>query len=265
MNTERGVMCFQGASPYLFPCPSVSSVAKPLFKMPSLPDIPAELGGHRFAEPALAREALTHSSAQRKDSDGNPFDSERLEFLGDAVLGLVLADTLHASRPVAREGELSGCRAALASRPALAKASRALGLPSLVDAGDEAASAARIREMDSVAENVFEATVGAVYRDAGLDAARAFVLRALGEALESVKPVDSPKNRLQELLQSRAKGGNAGALIEYRTVATEGPDHARRFTVEVWFDGAPRGRGEGVSVKVAGESAARAALAEFTE
>lgn len=228
--------------------------------MASLPELPAEIGGHRFANSALARESLTHSSAQRKDASGLPYDSERLEFLGDAVLGFVLADALQASRPGAREGELSGCRAALASRPALAKVSRALGLPALVDAGDEPASASRIREMDSTAENVFEALVGAVYRDAGIEAARAFVLRALGDSPESVKPVDSPKNRLQELLQARAKGGNAGALISYRTVATEGPEHARRFTVEVWFDGACRGRGEGVSVKAASEAAARSAL-----
>lgn len=230
--------------------------------MASLPEIPAVIGGHRFADSALAREALTHASAQRRDAAGNPFDCERLEFLGDAVLGLILADALHAGRPLAREGELSSCRAALASRAALAKASRELGLPELVDAGDESGASARIRETDSVAENVFEATVGAVYRDAGLDAARAFVLRSLGDAPATVKPVDSPKNRLQEFLQARSGGGNAGALVEYRTVATGGPDHARRFTVEVWFDGACRGRGEGASVKVAGEAAARAALAE---
>src|SRR6476619_1427318 len=106
-------------------------------------DMPTEIGGHEFADPALAREALTHASAQRKDAAGNPFDCERLEFLGDAVLGLILADALHSGRPGAREGELSSCRASLASRGALAKVSRALGLPALTDAGDEPASSAR--------------------------------------------------------------------------------------------------------------------------
>ena len=228
--------------------------------MVTRPEIPAEIGGHTFATPELAREALTHASAQRRDAVGAPFDSERLEFLGDAVLGMILADTLHGSRPLAREGELTGCRAALASRAALARASRALGLPGLVDAGDDPGAAGRIRETDSTAENSFEALVGAVYRDAGIDAARKFVLSVLGDAIAAVAPVDSPKNRLQELLQSREGGGNAGALLEYRTVSVEGPDHARRFTVEVWFDGACRGCGEGPSVKTAGEAAARAAL-----
>ena len=228
--------------------------------MASLPELPVPLGGHTFADARLAREALTHASAQRRDEAGNPVDSERLEFLGDAVLGMILADALHAARPLAHEGELSGCRAALASRGALAKASRALGLPELVDAGDDPASATRIRATDSAAENAFEALVGAIYRDAGFEAARAFVMFGLGEALAAVKPVDSPKNRLQELVQARVAGGNAGTLIEYRTIATEGPDHARKFTVEVWFDDACRGRGEGVSVKLAGEAAARAAL-----
>lgn len=228
--------------------------------MASFHEIPATLGGHTFTERNLAREALTHPAAQRRDEAGNPVDSERLEFLGDAVLGLILADTLQATRPLAREGELTGCRAALASRGALTKVSRALGLPEHIDAGDEPVSAARIRATDSAAENAFEALVGAIYRDAGIEAARAFVLRALGPALASVQPVDSPKNRLQELVQARAAGGNAGTLIEYRTVASEGPDHARRFILEVWFDGACRGRGEGASVKLAGEAAARAAL-----
>ena len=226
---------------------------------PDLPE-PVLLGAHRFARAELAREALTHPSAQRRTADGLPFDSERLEFLGDAVLGLVLADALHAARPAAREGELSACRAALASRPSLAPASRALGLPALLDAGDDAPAAGRIRATDSAAENVFEAVVGAVYRDAGLDAARAFILSALGDSIAAVSPVDSPKNPLQELIQARSKGLNAGALIEYRTVSVEGPEHARRFTVEVHFDGACRGRGEGPSVKLAAEAAAREAL-----
>lgn len=226
---------------------------------PSRPT-PETLGGHRFRDAGLLREALTHRCALRRHPDGTSLDSERLEFLGDAVLGLALADVLHERRPQAREGELSACRAALVSRASLARASRALGLPGLIDAGDDTPAAERIRATDSAAENAFEAVVGAVYRDAGPDAARSFILRALGDTVDTVAPVDSPKNRLQEWLQARHPGVNATSLVEYRTVSAEGPDHARRYTVEVRFDGARQGLGTGGSVKIAGEAAARAAL-----
>lgn len=208
-----------------------------------------------FANDALRRRALTHPAA------GRDADSERLEFLGDAVIGLVLAAALHDARPDAPEGELTACRAALASRPSLAAAARRSGLPAMLDTGDEPVSAARLRETDSAAENVFEAMTGAIFADAGFDAAKAFVLAALGDDIARARPVDSPKNRLQEKLQATERGANAGTLVEYRTVAAEGEGHARRFTVEVWFGGAARGRGEGSSLKAAGEAAARAALA----
>ncbi len=223
--------------------------------------LPESIAGHRFARPELACEALTHPCARRRKPDGSPLDSERLEFLGDAVINLVLADALHATRPEAGEGELSACRATLASGPTLTRLARNLGLTELIDAGDDPAASARVRGTDSAAENAMEALVGAVYRDAGIEAARALTLSLLGEELMSVKPVDSPKNKLQELVQARSRGANAGALIEYRTVAAEGPVHARRFTVEVRIEGVSHGLGEGASLKLAGEAAARAALA----
>jgi len=220
---------------------------------------PSEIPGPVFSDGPSLREALTHPVA------GRGYDFERLEFLGDAVIGLVLAEALRVARPDAPEGELSACRAALASRASLAAVSRLLGLPGRVDAGDEPVSAARIRAMDSTAENVFEAMAGAIFSDAGYAAARTFVLAALGDSVATVRPVDSPKNRLQEILQAAGKGANAGTLVEYRTIATSGPEHARSFTVEVWFDGAVRGSGEGASLKSAGEAAARAALAALGE
>lgn len=220
---------------------------------------PHIIGGHTFARHELVRAALTHPSAQRRSDDGAPVDSERLEFLGDAVLGLVLADMLFEKHPGENEGDLSRRRAAAVSRPSLATVSRRLGLPALIDAGDDAPAANRICATDSAAENAFEAMVGAVYRDAGFPAAREFVRRALG-ALPEPAPQSSARNRLQEWLQARSGGANVSELLEYRTVSVSGPAHARRHVVEVWFDGGCRGRGEGGSVKAAAEIAAREAL-----
>lgn len=215
-----------------------------------------------LVDAALRREAATHPAAGRRDVSGRPLSFERLEFLGDAVLGLVLAEALRDARPEAPEGELTACRAALASGASLAAVSRRLGLPEMLDAGDEPVSAARLRATSSAAENALEAMIGAVFASGGYPAAKTFVLAAFGDAIVSVRPVDSPKNRLQEKLQTANPGANAGSLVEYRTVSATGADHERRFVVEVWSAGAPLGRGQGPSLKAAGEAAARAALGE---
>ena len=220
---------------------------------------PPRLAGRDFASPALLAEALSHPAACRRDASGAPLHSERLEFLGDAVLALALAGALFEKFPSADEGELTRRRAALVSRASLARASRALGLPDLIDAGDEPGASVRIRATDSAAENAFEAVVGAVYLDAGWPAARDFALAALGP-LDAVAPGGSARNRLQEKLQAESRGANVAAILEYRTVSVSGPDHARRHVVEVLVRGESWGTGEGASVKVAAEAAALAAL-----
>ena len=228
--------------------------------MASLPEIPAEIGGYAFASPSLLREALTHAVAQRRDAAGNPFDSERLEFLGDAVLGLVLADALHSGRPDAREGELSSCRAALASRATLAAAAVRLGLPAFIDAGDDAPASSRIRETDSSAENAFEALVGAVYRDAGYPSARRSC------CAPSVTPSPAFARSIRRKTDCRKSFRRAPRVTTPPRSFHTGPSPFRArprapgSPSRVWFDDACRGRGEGVSVKVAGEAAAREAL-----
>lgn len=228
--------------------------------IPSESPLPYDFAEHRFRDASLPREALTHPAARRTREDGTPFDYERLEFLGDAVLGLILAEKLFADRPLAREGELSACRAAVVSRAALARVSRRIGLPAALDGGDDAGESARLRATESVAENLLEAWIGALYLDAGAEVTRRWVLDTLAAEIAAARPVDSPKNRLQELLQSRNPGANAGELVEYRPVGATGPDHARRFVVEVFYEDAVRGRGEGASVKAAEAEAARRAL-----
>lgn len=215
---------------------------------------------HRFSRLDFLREALTHPSC--KVDAAATSDYQRLEFLGDAVLGLVLAEALFASADLASEGNLTAARARLVRGSKLAEKGRQLRLGHWLRLPEQP-GAAQIRELDKVHEDALEAVVGAVFLDGGWDATRAVVRHLFAEELEGGWSADtegkSAKNRLQEKVQESGKG-LIGERLEYRTVAEDGPPHARRFTVEVWIDGASRGRGEGNSKRVAGEAAAEDAL-----
>ncbi len=213
--------------------------------------------GHGFSSPALLRRALTHPS--RANEDGAPGESnERLEFLGDAVLGLVVAELLMISHPGASEGELTHARAEAVKRDALAERGRALGLGELVRLGrGEARSGGA--EKPSVLANAFEAVVGALYLDAGFAAARAFLERELGAGLaEAARTLRDPKSRVQALLHARG-----GAKADYVVVAESGPPHAREFEVELRIGESVRGRGRGRSKQSAEQAAARDALRDL--
>ena len=207
-----------------------------------------------MADETLFVRALTHPSWSAENGGD---DYERLEFLGDSVLGLVVAEHLHQAFPDRPEGDLTRMRTSVVRGGALAEAARDLGLAGLVRLGK---GAARAEEGDrsSVLEAVFEALVGAVYLDSGLDAARRFVLGALSERLEESALVDAvtdAKTRLQELTQGEGRG-----LPSYRVVSEAGPPHHRTFEVEAVLGDRVLGRGSGASKQAASQAAAAEAL-----
>ena len=211
--------------------------------------------GYRFRDPALLEQALTHRSWAH-ERDEAVVHYERLEFLGDAVLGLITAEVLYRDHPELPEGELSKRKAFLVSREVLARRGEELGLGALLrlGVGEERSGG---REKVSLLADAVEAVLGAVYLDGGLDAARTTIeaIFATGLARPGGGPTDA-KTRLQETVQARG-----WPLPAYRLVDQAGPDHAKRFTVEVSLRGAPAGRGHGRSKKVAEQEAAAVALA----
>ena len=181
---------------------------------------------HRFADPGLLETALTHRSAGRANN-------ERLEFLGDAVLGLLVAEALHARHPRASEGDLTRLRAALVREETLAAIARELSLGEALRLGPgELRSGGHRRE--SILADAFEAVVAAVYLDGGLDACRAAVMPLIEPriaALGDAAATKDPKTRLQEWLQ-----GRGFALPTYELVETAGDDHRKTFFVRCAAD-----------------------------
>lgn len=215
--------------------------------------------GHRFVRSALLHQALTHRS--RANEDGTPDASnERLEFLGDAVLGLVVAELAMSARPGASEGELTHLRANAVNGTALALRARSLGLDEVVRLGrGEARHGGRAK--DSILANVFEAVVGALYLDAGFEATRAFLAREFGDELDGAAPGPrDAKTLLQQLLHAAGREPPV-----YVTVAESGPPHAREFSVEALVGESVCGKGVGPSKQAAEQAAAREALSALAE
>ncbi len=213
--------------------------------------------GIQFSDPELLRVALTHPSYANEHPDDAHETNERLEFLGDAVLGLIVAEALYADFPEVEEGRLTEWRAQLVCGPTLSRVAVRLELGDMLLLGrGEEATGGRAREGNL--ERVFEAVVGAVMLDQGLEAAREFAHRALAEeiaALDADPGMLNPKGALQQLVQ-----GVLGRP-QYVTTAEEGPEHARSFTIEARIDGEVVGRGVGSSKQQAEKEAARQALA----
>ncbi len=211
--------------------------------------------GRRFADPALLERALTHSSVG--DGARDTLDNERLEFLGDRVLGLVVAERLVAASATASEGEMAPRLNLLVSRAACAKVARRIGLgAALRMSGAETKSGGR--DKDSILAGACEALIAAVYQDGGLEAARAMIADVWEEEFAQL---DSPrakdvKTRLQEWAQ-----GAGRPLPAYTVVARSGPEHAPRFTVEAAVKGLPPAQGQGASRQAAEKAAAEALLA----
>ena len=205
----------------------------------------------RFRDPELLQRALTHRS--RANEEGDSVGNERLEFLGDAVLDLVISELLMQAHPDADEGMLSRARAGAVNSQTLASLACEIGLDGWVRLGrNEDLSGGRAKP--SILADAFEAVLGALYADGGITPVREFVRRTFAERI--VAPVlGDAKTALQERLQAAGS-----APPEYRTTAELGPPHARQFTVEVRAGGRSLGRGEGRSKREAEQRAAGRAL-----
>lgn len=212
--------------------------------------------GHEFAQPALLEEALSHPSLDRRRHGGR--DYQRLEFLGDRVLGLVIATALYRDDPGADEGGLAVRYNNLVRRGTVADAARALGLGPYILLGKSEARQGG-RDKSAILADVCEAVIGALYLDGGLAVAEAFVLRYwAGFMANSDSAVKDPKNQLQELIQ-----GRNGKPPRYQVLAQDGPDHAPCFTVEVRAEGFEPANGQGGSRQEAEKAAATAMLASL--
>lgn len=224
---------------------------------------PHDILGHRFKDPALARQACTHRSYLNEVRRSGLQDYQRLEFLGDAVLGLLLAELLYQHFPTFPEGDLSRMRASLVDQTCLADLASTCGLADLILLGKGAEQEGG-RSNPSILADVFEALVGAIFCDAGLIAVQRAVtplyLPLLSELEQRQALVADAKSTLQELLAARKQ-----AAPTYMVVDQEGPDHDRRFAVSVTVDGELLGCGYGRSKKSAQQAAAESALHQMAQ
>ena len=214
-----------------------------------------QLLGHRFSDRELLRQAVRHGSAAAAVTDGS---YQRLEFLGDAVLGHAVADLLFRQFPDADQGDLTKMRAHLAQSVALGKKAALLGLDRFIELGPSEA-AARGWERNTLLEDVFEAVIGALALDGGWETARRFVEEQFGDEVDELDErtlaLANPKTTLQEAAQSRGL-----PLPEYVEVGTTGPDHDRCWVFDLFWNGEEIARGEGRSKRGAQQRAARRAL-----
>jgi len=199
--------------------------------------------GYLFHDRSLLENALTHSSYANENKQKGEASNERLEFLGDSVLGMVVADHLFRSHPDMPEGELTRTRAALVCEESLVEVARKLELGQYLKLG-RGEDAGGGRKRPSIQADAVEAVIAAVYLDGGIGSARKF---------------RDYKTALQELVQRES-----GQVLSYRLTGESGPDHAKVFRVEVDLNGTPAGKGEGRSKKEAEQSAAKAAIAHLT-
>lgn len=217
---------------------------------------------YTFQNPDLLQEALNHSSYANEHRSAHLRSNERLEFLGDSVLGFVTAEFLFARHPDAPEGDLTRIRAALVCEQSLYEAAQRLDLGRYLKLGrgEEAGGG---RERTSILADAMEAVFAAVYLDGGIAAASGLIHRCLLDAQrESVveERRRDYKTALQELVQRQAD-----QVLSYRMVDERGPDHAKVFQAEVLLNGSAVGTGSGHSKKEAEQAAAKAALAALSE
>ncbi len=213
---------------------------------------------YKFKELGLLELALTHRSCCPGEPTGN---NERLEFLGDAVLQIIVSDHLYHQYFDFAEGRLAKIRAFLVSQPTLASHARRLELDKYMKVG-RSETLSRAFERDSLLCDVYEAVIGAIYLDSDLETVRPIILRHLswidGEHLEEQLPIIDAKSTLQERFQQSGQD-----LPTYYLAQEHGPDHAKEFVMEVVFGNKVLGRGVGRTKKEAAQNAARAALANL--
>jgi len=216
---------------------------------------------YHFRDLGLLEHALTHRSRAHEDASGGVIDNESLEFLGDAVLGFVMADMLFHRYPTHSEGYKSKVKASIVSAASLTRLAEDIDLGRfvLLGRGEEKTGG---RQKHAILADSYEALIAAIYLDGGVEAAYAFIVSQFGPLIDAAGDhaaeasfTEDWKSALQEWLQAEGRG-----LPSYRVAAAEGPDHRKRFEVEVLVGGTVSGRAEGRSKKDAEQQAARAAL-----
>jgi ribonuclease-3 len=218
---------------------------------------------YRFKDRGLLEHALTHRSRAAEDLSGGVVDNESLEFLGDAVLGFVVADALFQRYPEYTEGQKSKIKASVVSTQSLARHAERLGLGEhlILGRGEEKTGG---RFKAALLADAYEALIAAIYLDGGIDAATAFLRRELGDAIEAGQHPDFHgqdfKSALQERLQSLGR-----PVPEYRVVNEEGPDHRKVFHVDVLAAGQTLASARGKAKKEAEQEAARLALSRLIQ
>ena len=221
--------------------------------------------GYRFKDRGLLEHALTHRSRVHEDASGGVFDNESMEFLGDSVLGFVIADMLFREFPQHNEGQKSKLKASLVSSASLARFAAQLDLGEFLILGrGEEKTGGRFKQ--AIIADCYEALIAAIYLDGGIEPARKFIETQFAGLIEEARRAgaaaaftDDWKSALQEWLQSRGRG-----LPAYRLADELGPAHRRRFVVEVVVEGESVACAEGRSKKEAAQAAARAALEKLS-
>jgi ribonuclease-3 len=220
--------------------------------------------GYRFRDRGLLEHAMTHTSRANEDVSGGVVDNESMEFLGDAVLGFVIADALFREFPSFDEGQKSKIKGSLVSTATLARQAQRLGLGDhlLLGRGEEKSGG---RRKQALLADGYEALIAAIYLDGGIEHAQAFVAREFADLIADVRargsvPAHDYKSALQELVQARD-----APLPEYRVVGTLGPDHRKMFDVEVLVGGRALARSTGASKKEAEQESARIALEKLKD
>jgi ribonuclease-3 len=214
--------------------------------------------GYRFRDRGLLEHAMTHRSRANEDASGGVADNESMEFLGDALLGFIVADVLFREFPEFDEGQKSKTKASLVSTTTLAQQAERLRIGDhlLLGRGEEKTGG---RQKQALLADAYEALIASIYIDGGIEQARAFILREFNAYFDEVRRDGVGgrdfKSALQELLQSREL-----PLPEYRLVGTAGPDHRKQFEIEVVVNGEALASATGASKKEAEQDAARAAL-----
>ena len=210
--------------------------------------------GYEFQDRRLLENALTHSSCAN-ESRGRLSSNERLEFLGDSILGMVVAEHLYRNHPDLPEGDLTRTRAALVCEESLVEVAKELSLGEYLHLG-KGEEAGGGRRRPSIQADAVEAVLAAVYLDGGIGSARKIIQRyILCREIEGLTRPRDYKTALQELVQRES-----GQVLKYRLTGSEGPDHDKRFFVEVDLNGTPIGSGKGHSKKEAEQMAAKSAI-----
>jgi ribonuclease-3 len=221
--------------------------------------------GYRFRDRGLLEHALTHRSRVHEDASGGVFDNESMEFLGDSILGFVIADMLFRQFPQHNEGQKSKLKASIVSATSLARLGEKIGLGEflILGRGEEKTGG---RRKHALIADCYEALIASIYLDGGIEPVRGFIERQFADLIEEARRTgahaaftEDYKSALQEWLQSHDRG-----LPAYRLAAELGPAHRRLFDVEVLVHGEPIARAEGKSKKEAAQAAARKALELLT-